>query len=355
MVPDGLGRLARAIVSALTVVTATASAFAEEAGSGGSRTAPATSESDAARRSKSPDKERARQLYERGVAAYQEQRYQDALDALLASAAAYPSPLLYFNISLVYEAMGDPASALAWLRRYLRESGKTDDRDAEQKRARLEARLQEEGVQQITVFSDPDGGLVDVDGRPVGVAPLTAQLIPGRHQITVTLAGYDAAKETIELRADKSMDVRLVLSRARASAAIAAAEPTRATAPPSQVVHAGVPNEPEHEGGVSTFTIVALSTGAAALGTSLVFEILRHNTEQDARNASQADYVGLVQEMETQQTLSRIFLGVGAAATIAGAIKLGFDLGDGGQPRRRVGISSCGGSGWCGAIRGDFW
>ena len=355
MVPDGLGRLARAIVSALTLVTATESAFAEETRAGSSSTPPATNESEALRQPKSPDKEQARRLYEQGVAAYQAQRYGDALDALLASASVYPSPLLYFNISLVYEAMGDPASALAWLRRYLRESGKTDDRDAEQKRARLEARLQEEGVQQITVFSDPDGGLVDIDGRRMGVAPLTAQLVPGRHQITVTLPGYDPARATIDLRADKSTDVRLVLSQARGSLPVTATGPTRSEVPRSQAVRSNAVNEPEHWGGVSTFTILALSVGGVALGTSLVFEILRHNTEQDARNASQADYVGLVQEMETQQTISRVFLGVGAAATIAGAIKLGFDLSDGGHTRRRVGISSCGRAALCGAVRGDFW
>jgi hypothetical protein len=150
------------------------------------------------------------------------------------------------------------------------------------------------------------------------------------------------------------MDVRLALLPSRASSPVAASRPVRTEVLPSRDARPSAPVEPERGGRVSTWSILALSTGAAALGTALVFEILRKNTEDDARNASQADYVALVREMETQQTISRVFLGVGAALTIAGGIKLGFDLKDDGRSQRRVGISSCGRIGICGAVQGQF-
>jgi tetratricopeptide (TPR) repeat protein len=301
-----------------------------------------------------PDKERAKQLYEEGLKAYGERRYSDAIDALLASADVYPSPMLYYNISLVYEAMGDTASALAWVRRYARESGETTDQEATLRISELEKRLQHEGVQQVSVFSAPDGGLVDIDGRGIGVAPVTAQLVPGKHLLTVTLAGYAPGKSTIELRADKSMDVRVELSPER-SLLPSSAEPVHGRVEPTvRDAHAASAPRDERGSRVSVLAVGALGAGIGALGASLAFEILRADSEAAARNASQVDYAARVREMDSERTWSRVFLGVGATLVVAGGIKLGFDLGERKQSRPSAALGGCGHAGVCGTARGEF-
>jgi hypothetical protein len=297
-------------------------------------------------------KEHAKQLYDQGLEAYKEHRFRDALDALLAAADAYPSPLFYFNISLVYEAMGDSASALAWLRRYVRETGGVPDADAAKKVSALEQRLQQDGVQQVSVFSVPDGGLVDIDGRSIGVAPVTTQLVPGRHLVTIALLGYASARDTIELRADKSMDVKLELTPA-ASPTPAPPTPAPAVARPSGEP-AERPAAPKRAHRVSVWSVALFGAGTAALGTALTFEVLGANSESAARSASQVDYGPRVREMQSQETWSRVFLGVGAAFVVAGGVKLWFDLSDGSGAQRSAGMTSCGYGGLCGAAKGEF-
>ena len=349
-------RRARAIALALSAVSMAQGAFA--ASDAGPPAAAQDPPAPDATLSPTPaDKEHAKALYEQGVTAYREQKYGDALDALLASAKLFPSPLLYFNISLVYEAMGDAASALAWLRRYVRETGGVADGEAARRITALEAQLQRDGVQQLSVFSTPEGGLVHIDGRAIGIAPVTTQLIPGNHQVKITLAGYDSAEQVVELRADKSMDVRISLSPRPDAVAAKAAPPVAATEPRrTRLARRDLGKKGDGRAGpsVGVLTIATLGAGASALGAALGFELHRASLETDARRASQVDYAARVHDMETAQTWSRVFLGVGAALVVAGGIELGFDLQGGGAPKR-ASVSSCGYAGICGAAQGEFW
>ena len=55
----------------------------------------------------------------------------------------------------------------------------------------------------LTVRSQPEGAEVMIDNRPVGTTPLTLDnLQEGSHRITVSLAGYETAEETIYLEPD---------------------------------------------------------------------------------------------------------------------------------------------------------
>jgi hypothetical protein len=50
-----------------------------------------------------------------------------------------------------------------------------------------------------TVRSNPDSALVSVDGRYLGVTPLTVSLTPGKHYMTVSKEGFDIKSDTILL------------------------------------------------------------------------------------------------------------------------------------------------------------
>jgi hypothetical protein len=48
---------------------------------------------------------------------------------------------------------------------------------------------------EVTVFTDPPGATVLVDGGAVGVSPVTIGLNPGPHRLRATLSGYYPAQE----------------------------------------------------------------------------------------------------------------------------------------------------------------
>src|SRR5262245_60495625 len=73
-------------------------------------------------------KARAQKHFDRGIAAYKEGRYKDAIDAFLDAHKEYPSPTLSFNAARAYEKMGDTAGALRFYREYLRQNPNADDR-----------------------------------------------------------------------------------------------------------------------------------------------------------------------------------------------------------------------------------
>lgn len=79
---------------------------------------------------------RARDLFTRGVAAYEAGRLDEAADLLAQADALLPSPELAFNIGRVYERMGRVAEAETYYRRYLRDAAPDDA-----VRADVEARI----------------------------------------------------------------------------------------------------------------------------------------------------------------------------------------------------------------------
>lgn len=79
---------------------------------------------------------RARDLFTRGVAAYEAGRLDEAADLLAQADALLPSPELAFNIGRVYERMGRVTEAVTYYRRYLRDAAPDDA-----VRADVEARI----------------------------------------------------------------------------------------------------------------------------------------------------------------------------------------------------------------------
>src|SRR5690606_29128491 len=133
----------------------------------------------------------AAQRYEQGVQAYQEGRHKDAIDLFLEADALSPSSALSFNIARAYEKIKDSSNALRWYRDYLRREPDAEDAEAVNELIEhYEQVLEQKGVQQVTVLSEPEGATVRLDGRPVGVTPWTGDLAPGQHEVALSLRGY---------------------------------------------------------------------------------------------------------------------------------------------------------------------
>src|SRR5262249_13937066 len=65
-------------------------------------------------------KARARALFEKGVTAYGEGRYFDAIDIFSEVNRLFPNPQLFFNIAKAYDNLGDAGGALKFYRDYLK-------------------------------------------------------------------------------------------------------------------------------------------------------------------------------------------------------------------------------------------
>lgn len=305
-------------------------------------------------------KARAKVFFERGITAYRDRRYKDAIDAFLEAHRIYPSPVLSYNAARAYEQMGDNAGALHFYRAYLRQAPKAPDRASVEKRVgELEAALARTGVQQVTIRSKPEAATVIIDGRPVGVTPWTGEIYPGHHHLRLRRQNYQEAQQDFELPdlTAIDVDVKLEPSPPPAPAVSAAPKPAPSSTPPPPPKPAPAPPPPVQpvRHNVRLPTWIAFGVGAAALGGAAVFEGLSLGSENSVKTSpTQLQRHSAYDTMNTQLTTARILTGVGAAALVVGGVLLYFDLSRGGSEKSaRVGLA-CLPSG-CQAAAGGEW
>jgi hypothetical protein len=202
-------------------------------------------------------KERARVLFQQGVAAYRDGKFYDAVAIFLQTQRVYPDTQLCFNIARAYENLGNVSAALRYYRDYMRQADRPSDGEEVKERVRkLSQQIAQRGVQQLTVLSQPDSATVLLDGRPVGITPWTGETYPGKHRLALTLDGHAGQEQVIEVDAYEARDVPLVLLPL----------PKLKVAPTPLIV---IKQKPP---GVSVETLITLGTGLVLLGTAIAAE-----------------------------------------------------------------------------------
>jgi len=299
---------------------------------------------------------RARAELERGLTAYRAGRFGAALDAFLEANRICPTPTFLFNLARAHDRLGHVGPALSHYRAYLRAAPDAPDRRIVMERiAALEAQLDAQGVQQVTVLSDPPGATVTVDGRAVGTTPWTGELIPGEHHLHLEKEGEAPQERSIELAPDRSLEVTVKLAPALAPPA-PAAEP--APAPPpveSPPITAG--SEPDGRDEASRpllrpLTWIALGGAALALGGAGVVEARRQTTAEDVRTAPvQLDRYEALDRYDAQTRAVRIVAGVGVGLAVVGATLVTVDLTS--RRARSVGLR-CGPTGCALVAQGEL-
>jgi tetratricopeptide (TPR) repeat protein len=202
-------------------------------------------------------KERARALFQQGVAAYRDGKFYDAVAIFLQTQRIYPDTQLCFNIARAYENLGNASAALRYYRDYLRQADRPSDGEEVRARVRkLQQQVAQRGVQQLTVLSQPESATVLLDGKPVGITPWTSETYPGKHRLALTLEGHTAQEQVIEVDAYEARDVSLVL------------------VPVPKVVVTPVPIVvfKQRQPGVSLETLITLGTGLVLLGSAIAAE-----------------------------------------------------------------------------------
>ncbi len=237
-------------------------------------------------------KSRARKLYERGAQAYAEGKFYQAADLFLETYRVYPSTQLLFNVARALDKVGNVSGALRYYRDYVRQSPASSDEAEVSTRVReLEALLEQRGVQQLTVLSDPEGAKVVLDGQPLGLTPFTSNTHPGKHHLVLSLEGHLRSEDVVEVDAHRSQQVLYKLSPTPAAPASSGKDATRRDEPAS----------------VSGLSWGVLGTGVALLGAALVVEM----ANQETRGISKT---------------SAFLAGGGIAATAVSGVLLYLDL-----------------------------
>jgi tetratricopeptide (TPR) repeat protein len=239
-------------------------------------------------------KARARLLFEKGVTAYREGRFYDAVDIFIETNRLYPDPKLSFNVGKSFEGLGNQPGALRYYREYLRRSPEAPDaHEVESHVHQLEQALSQKGVQQLTVLSTPDGATLKLDGQAVGITPWTGESFPGKHRVVLEAADYQRNESVIELDPHRARDFNVELAKLAAK-------------PNSDALSKDVPAQ--REAAVSAFTLATLSTGIALLGTALIAQVANGSSSPGiSRTAA-------------------FFAGGGTGVTMVGSFMLYFDL-----------------------------
>ena len=202
-------------------------------------------------------KDRARVLFQQGVAAYRDGKFYEAVAIFLQTQRIYPDTQLCFNIARAYENLGNGSAALRYYRDYLRKADRPSDGDDVRERVRrLEQQLAQRGVQQLTVLSQPEAATVLLDGKPVGITPWTGETYSGKHRLALTLDGHAGQEQVVEVDSYRAIDVSFVL--------LALPKP----APPAPIVALPPPKQPA----VSIETLLTLGTGLLLLGSAIAAE-----------------------------------------------------------------------------------
>lgn len=276
----------------------------------------------------------ARKQHRAGVEAFAAGQYEAALAAFLTADAVHPSPETAFNIAKTYEVQGDSSHALEYYREYLRRAPSANDRNTVTKRvAKLSEKVALGGVQQASFIVNPSGGAVLVDSEPIGAAPVTLDMRPGKHSVQFRKAGYQPAQFEFELPADRPVDVVAQLAKGNGdvNAAIATSihsQPSAseiATPSDADVAARVAPTEvPGLKRASVTRTIgfAALGASVAAIGGAITSEVMRSRAEDEAkRETDQVGYSEALERMKSRQTMARIFAGAGGAlAALGGAM-----------------------------------
>jgi tetratricopeptide (TPR) repeat protein len=238
---------------------------------------------------------RAKQLFDKGAAAYDLGHYYEAIEIFSETDRLYPNPQLAFNIAKAYDNLGSKSGSLRYYRDYLRRSPEAPDRAAVEARVRqLETALVDQGVQQLTVITDPPEALLVLDGRPVGLTPWTGLTWPGKHQIEVRRERYQPDQFVSEVEPQRSAEVKIVLHELPES-------------DPASLKHLPpAPARTRSSTRIDALTWTALITGGAALGTAIAIE---------AASPASAD---------TIRPGTAFFAGLGTAATLTGGLLLYF-------------------------------
>lgn len=274
--------------------------------------------------------EEATALHERGIVAFGQGKYREAVTAFLAADRLWPDPSLSYNLGRAYDQLHDDAHALAQYREYLRRAPQAPDR--KEVAAKIDALAQRVGplvLQFVRLDATPQGANVWIDDEPIGPVPVELQLPPGAHRARFQLEGYGDREVSFEVAASGPVpEIRASLRANHAPST--STDDSGLPALSSEEAAAFAPNLSKAPRVDSAKTpllrhvgVAALIAGVASFGAAIAFEIVRADAAQTAgREREQIRFASALDAMESRQTWARVFLATGGVLATAGITML---------------------------------
>ncbi len=143
----------------------------------------------------------ARTHFRTGVEHYQAGRFAEAIAEFQTAHRLFASPTILFNLAQAYRSDGQLSLSITTFRRYLDENQRLTPTQRED----VEGVIREiETSRAVLSFEvEPSGVSVTLDGRPLGTTPLPrgVEVLPGPHEIALSLALHEPLTQTINVHA----------------------------------------------------------------------------------------------------------------------------------------------------------
>jgi len=250
-----------------------------------------------------------------GKAAYQQQKWDDAVAAFEGAYDADPLPRFLFNLGRCHERRGDLARASHYFERYLAEAPEAEDHAKVAALAKmLRIKLGKSSSKLVVAADQPDALVrVFVEDEPLeGVSPFSHWVPFGKHRVVVDKVGYESWEGVVVVAPDRVAELSVELAsapgaggRAGPAAAGAAADPMGWLGP------------------------AAAGLGVALLAGGGVCGWLSHQAVEDRDalvgrswddDVAYADYRSLDETAKGRALLTNVLVGAGAAVAITGGV-----------------------------------
>lgn len=261
----------------------------------------------------------AKKYFQWAQSLYKQARYSEAIAKFEEAYRLKPHPTIFFNIGRCYEQLNDIPRALKNYRDYLRIAPEAKDRElVSDAIANLERRLKEQGVQQLSVLTDPTGARITVDEKYMGLSPLSLELKPGNRLIGISKEGFESIDKNVVLSAEKSMEITISLKPKAAPVEVAKVTPV--LTPRADIIKPVEPPPPPPPA-TRTYTWVAAAVGAAGLAGGITMGLLANSASMTLRGSlhDQATAQGLhdrAASLGLGSNISYAVAGTGLAAAI---------------------------------------
>jgi hypothetical protein len=266
-------------------------------------------------------------LVQEASAAYGAGDYEVAVDKLLAAYRIEPNARLIYNTARSYDQLGQCRRALVYYRAFSQHKGaeKSLVSNAKKKLAKAaECDTYDPSLGgRLSVFSQPDGATITVDGRQVGTTPTeVAGLTSGEHRIAVELDGYKVVSKTLTLEAAQDRKVRAVLVEAPDSEPISPKEVSQGAGAGENV------STDSGDTGVNIPAVALVGAGVLGLGVGAYFDLIAIPATDDERSGFEPNspqYAELTDTRSSQATGALVGYIGGGALLAAGATWLLLD------------------------------
>lgn len=150
--------------------------------------------------------------FDRGIAFFNEERFDAALAELARAYELFPAYQTLYNLARVHAELGHAVEAARAYERYLAEAG---DEIHRRRRREAEQALEEQRsrIGRLLVRTDVDGARVAIDGVDVATTPLSAPipLSAGSHTVEVRAPGRETVRRAVAVAGQEEVAIDVTL------------------------------------------------------------------------------------------------------------------------------------------------